>query len=86
MTAGQALVWVLIALPYYFTLVIVVTTLEDTMEFIKAALKAIVGTVVAGVSSFAAAKGIDLTPAQTSFLTALLTGLGVYVTRNKVAQ
>lgn len=85
MTPGEALVWVLIALPYYFALVIIVTTLEDTMDFVRTALKAIVGAVVAGVSSFAALKGIDLTPAQTAFLTTFLTGFGVYFTRNKVA-
>ncbi len=83
MTPAQALVWVLIALPYYFSLVIIATTKEDTMEFIRSAAKAIVAVVVGAVSTFAASQGFDLTDAQVAAITAFLTGLAVYLIPNK---
>lgn len=85
MTPGRALSWVLILLPHYFLLVIVVTIKENLMDFVRTAAKAVIGAIVSGVASFAAAKGIDLTDAQVSALTLFLTGLAVYFTRNKPA-
>jgi hypothetical protein len=86
MTAGQALVWVLIALPYYFALVIIVTTLEDTVNFIKQAAKAITALVVTAVTTFAAANGFDLTDAQVTALSAFLSAVAVYLVPNKTPE
>lgn len=85
MTTGEALTWVLILLPYYFTLVVIVTTRENTMEFIRSAAKAIVAVIVGAVTTFAASQGFDLTDAQVAAITAFLTGLVVYIVPNKTA-
>jgi uncharacterized membrane protein (DUF441 family) len=85
MTNTEALTWVLVLLPYYFALVVVVTTQEQTMEFIRSAAKAIVAVVVGAVSTFAASQGFDLTDAQVAAITAFLTGLAVYLIPNKPA-
>jgi Na+/proline symporter len=86
LTSTQALVWVLIALPYYFALVIAVTTLEDTMNFIKQAAKALTALVVTAVTTFAAANGFDLTDAQVAALTAFLSAIAVYLVPNKTPE
>lgn len=86
MTPGRAISWVVILVPFYFALVIFTTTQENLMDFVRTAAKAIVGAVVAGAASFAAARGIDLTDAQVSAVTLFLTGLAVYFTRNKTTE
>lgn len=83
MTTAEALWWVVILVPVYFALVLIVTTRENTMEFIRSAAKAVVAVVVGFVTSFAASQGFDLTDAQVAALTAFLSGLVVYLVPNK---
>ena len=86
MTTGEALWWVLLLTPAYMTLVVIVTTKENLMEFIRSAAKAVVAVVVGFATQLAASQGFDLTDAQVAALTAFLTGLVVYLVPNKTPE
>lgn len=86
MSTGEARWWALLFAATYLTLVVIVTTKENLVDFIRQAAKAVVAVVVGFVSTFAASQGFDLTDAQVAALTAFLTGLVVYLVPNKAPE
>ena len=87
MTTGEALAWVVILLPIYFVLVIVTTTQENAMDFIRTAAKAVAAVAVSALAPLAAKYGLDVdVDAMTLVVTSFLTGVAVYFTRNKAPE